>query len=173
MSKKKKKSFFDSFFGLKKDKFKDEYYMDDEYNEEDDYMDDYEVEDEDGEYENEKEEEVVEEQRVENPIKIDLVETDEEYILAVPILGVSPDRVEVAITHELVTISYNFDGICAEIDGNFICKEIDTGYFSRSIMLPTEIDIDSSEAKSKNGILKVRLQKIDKKKKRKLHIKKD
>jgi HSP20 family protein len=54
---------------------------------------------------------------------------------------------------------------------NYFYQELYWGSFSRSILLPQEVDPDQAEAKLKDGILIVRLPKLNKQKVKKLKIK--
>src|SRR3989338_5416034 len=54
---------------------------------------------------------------------------------------------------------------------NYYYKELNWGTFSRSVVLPGEVDIEKAEATLKNGILTVRLPKKDKIRQQKIKVK--
>ena len=56
-------------------------------------------------------------------------------------------------------------------DEDFFYKELYWGSFYRTILLPHEVDVDASDASEKNGLLTLRLPKIDKARQAKLKIK--
>ncbi len=55
--------------------------------------------------------------------------------------------------------------------GDYIHQECYWGRFSRTIILPQEIDPDKVQASIKNGVLKITLPKINKSKTKKIKVK--
>ena len=55
-------------------------------------------------------------------------------------------------------------------EDDYIYQECYWGRFSRSIILPQEVDPDNAEASLKNGILIIKLPKVDRHKAKKLHV---
>jgi HSP20 family protein len=53
---------------------------------------------------------------------------------------------------------------------DFFHKELYWGSFSRTIVLPTEVEIEEAEASEKHGLLTLTLPKIDKNKQSKLKV---
>ena len=81
-----------------------------------------------------------------------------------------PKDLDISITNDTVTIRGTRQKD-EHIEGsNYFYQECYWGTFSRSVILPVEIDPDSAKASFKNGILSIRLPKIIKNRKRKLHI---
>jgi len=56
---------------------------------------------------------------------------------------------------------------------NYLIKECYWGSFSREIILPVEIDGSRAKASIKEGILKIRIPKLEREKKRKISIKEE
>ena len=56
-------------------------------------------------------------------------------------------------------------------EDNFFYRELYWGAFSRSILLPQEIEVEEADAQEKYGLLTIRLPKIDKEKQTKLRVK--
>ena len=87
------------------------------------------------------------------------------------IAGVRPSDMDVDITRDMVTIQ----GIREEdheIDTkDYYHRELYWGSFSRNILLPEEVDVELAEASEKNGLLTIKLPKIDKNRKTKLQVK--
>jgi len=54
---------------------------------------------------------------------------------------------------------------------DYYYQELYWGPFSRSVILPVEVDADEAQASLKNGILTIRLPKVDKEKKHKIKVK--
>jgi HSP20 family protein len=55
-------------------------------------------------------------------------------------------------------------------DGDYYYQECYWGAFSRSVILPVDVESEKSEASLKNGILTIRLPKIEKIKTRKIKV---
>jgi len=59
-----------------------------------------------------------------------------------------------------------------EVSGNdYFYQELYWGAFSRSILLPQEVDADEAQATIKNGLLTIHLPKLDKARVAKLKVK--
>lgn len=111
------------------------------------------------------------EEEQEGQLTVDVFQDDESIILQSTVAGVSPDDLDVSITNDMVTIrgerrrQYDID---AE---DYFYQECYWGTFSRSVILPVEIDADRAEAKIKNGILTIRIPKANAAVTRKLRVK--
>ncbi|MDD4931095.1 MAG: Hsp20/alpha crystallin family protein [Candidatus Colwellbacteria bacterium] len=109
----------------------------------------------------------------EGQLTIDVYQTDEEIVIESTIAGVEPDELDIDISSESVTVRGERHKTETVADENYLYQECYWGKFSRSIILPQEVDPDKAKADFKNGILKIRLPKIAKGKTRKLKIKND
>lgn len=106
-------------------------------------------------------------------LTVDVFQTPDEIIVQSIIAGVKADDLDIDITREMITIRGVRERVHEESDENYFYKELYWGRFSRSILLPEEIDTDEAEAKLKDGFLTVRLPKLDKNRSAKLRVKKD
>ncbi|HEB01504.1 MAG TPA: Hsp20/alpha crystallin family protein [Candidatus Portnoybacteria bacterium] len=107
----------------------------------------------------------------EGQLTIDVYQTESDIIIKSTIAGVKPEDVEVTITNDMVTIKGRREKD-EEIKGeDYYYQECYWGAFSRSVILPVDIDSQKAEAVMKNGILTVQLPKADKAKTRKIRIK--
>jgi len=111
-----------------------------------------------------------EEEENEGELAIDLYQTPSEIILHAMVAGVRPEDLEISINREMVTIRGKRERIRAVTHDNYFFKELYWGTFSRTIVLPEEIDVEAAEATSQHGLLSIRLPKIDKKKTQKLKV---
>lgn len=112
----------------------------------------------------------VEEVDAEGQLTIDVYQTDKDIVIKSTIAGVKPEDLDVDINSEMVTIKgkrTQDDEIDAE---NYYYQECYWGPFSRSIILPVEIVTEKAEATMKNGILTIRLPKMEVAKTRKLQV---
>ena len=113
----------------------------------------------------------IEESNEEGQLTVDAYETPSEIIIQSIVAGIRLEDLDVSITQDMVTIrGKRLDTRRAE-DHDFFYKELYWGNFGRTILLPQEIDPDEAEATLKNGLLTIRLEKLDKERVQKLKIK--
>lgn len=99
---------------------------------------------------------------------------DEDYIcVQSAIAGITPDDLDVTITKESVSIRGRREKVQKVDDGDYFYQECFWGSFSRSVVLPQEIDPDSSTASFKNGVLTIKMPKLSRKKMKNLKVKTD
>ncbi|PIR57751.1 MAG: hypothetical protein COU71_02385 [Parcubacteria group bacterium CG10_big_fil_rev_8_21_14_0_10_38_31] len=105
-------------------------------------------------------------------LTIDLLQDHEYIIIQSMLAGVKSDDLDVEISQEMITIRgkrKNPHG--GQKHEDYYCQELYWGPFSRSVLLPQEVDTEKSEASLKDGLLVIKLPKIDKEKKQKIKIK--
>jgi len=103
-------------------------------------------------------------------LTIDVWQTPDEIVVQAIVGGVKPDDLDVQVTHDTVTLRGKREHN-KEISGSdYFYQELFWGSFSRSILLPQEVDADEAEATIKNGLVTVRLPKLDKGKISKLKV---
>jgi HSP20 family protein len=87
--------------------------------------------------------------------RIDVFDREKELVLRVEVAGVSPEDIEVTVEDRTLTISgsRNFDQTSE--DGGFHRREIFSGEFRRTLVLPEGLDPSEIVAKADNGILEV------------------
>ncbi|MDP3947101.1 MAG: Hsp20/alpha crystallin family protein [bacterium] len=123
----------------------------------------------DPEEEEEKSEEIGSE--AEGQLTIDVYQTPDEIIIESTIAGVKPEDLDINITSEAVTIRGERKREKKVREDDYFYQECYWGKFSRSIILPQEIDPDKSVANLKNGIMTIRLPKLNRQKGRNLKVK--
>lgn len=109
----------------------------------------------------------------EGQLTVDVYQNENEFIVQSTVAGVNPDDLEIHITNESVTIKGERERSEKIEEKNFLYQECFWGTFSRSIILPAEVDADRGTALVKNGVLTIRLPKLDRKKAKKLKVKAD
>lgn len=111
-----------------------------------------------------------EEDSEEGQLPIDVYQTQTEIIIQTMVAGVRPEDLDINITREMVTIKGKRDRpIVAQSD--YFQRELYWGSFSRTILLPSEVEAEEAEAIEKNGLVTVRLPKIDKGRTQRLKVK--
>jgi HSP20 family protein len=107
----------------------------------------------------------------EGQLTIDVFQTPEEIIIQSTVAGVSPEDLNIDITSESVSIKGKRERREKVKEDNFFYQECYWGKFSRSIILPEEINPDKSEAELKDGILTIKLPKLNRDKSKRVKIK--
>ncbi len=104
-------------------------------------------------------------------LAVDVYQTGDEIVVKAMAAGVKPEDMDIDISRDMVILSGSRkEGTLAET-GDYITQELFWGSFSRTIMLPEEIDPEQALATEKNGLIIIRLPKLDKKRKMKLRVK--
>lgn len=106
----------------------------------------------------------------EGTLNIDLYQTKDNVIIKSTIAGVKPENLDITIANDMVTIKgerTKAEKIPAE---DYFYQECYWGGFSRSVILPVDIDSESVEADLKDGILTVILPKAAKAKTKKIKV---
>jgi HSP20 family protein len=101
----------------------------------------------------------------EGQLAVDVYETESEVIIKSAIAGVKPEDLEVFVHNDMLTIRGTRPPECSEHGARHLVRECHWGSFSRSLILPSEIDAENIGAELKNGVLTVRLPKIERSKK--------
>lgn len=107
----------------------------------------------------------------EGTLTVDVYQDGDYVVVQSTVAGVNDDNLEINITNESVTIRGE-RGRKEEIkEKDYFYQELFWGTFSRSIILPQEVDPDNSTATLKNGILTIRMPKMSRNKSKKLRVK--
>ncbi len=106
----------------------------------------------------------------EGQLTIDVYQTPSEIVIKSTIAGVSPEDLDITITNDMVTIKGKREKDEVISDGDYYYQECYWGAFSRSVILPVDVEAEKAEAAMKNGILTIRLPKIEKVKTKKIRV---
>ncbi len=106
----------------------------------------------------------------EGQLAVDVFQTPDDIVIKAMVAGVKPEDLDVSITRDMVTIRGVREGASEVSEDNFIFKELYWGTFSRTILLPQEIEVEESIAEEKHGLLTIRMPKVDKGKQTKLKV---
>jgi HSP20 family protein len=109
----------------------------------------------------------------EGQLTIDVYQTPQDIIIKSAVAGVNPEDIDISITNDMVTIKGKRDVENTIRAEDYFYQECYWGRFSRSVILPVDVDSDRVAASIKNGILTVKLPKVDKAKVKKIKIKND
>lgn len=107
----------------------------------------------------------------EGQLPVDIYQTPSEIVIKTAIAGVSEKDLDITITNDLVEIRGSRESEKEVSEENYFYSECFWGNFSRSIILPVEVETNKTTASFKNGILIIRLPKSEKTKTKKVNIK--
>ncbi len=113
----------------------------------------------------------VEEEQADGQLPVDVYQTPNEIVIRAFVAGVRPDELNVSISRDMVVIEGSRDERDSVTDSDYFTRELFWGSFSRTILLPQEVDVDNSSAGAKDGLLSIILPKLDKARQTKLRVK--
>lgn len=99
---------------------------------------------------------------VEGQLTVDIYDDGERIVIQSTVAGVKPEDLDVSMTNDMVTIKGKRRKSEEVKDESYYYRELYWGSFSRSVILPEEIEVEKSEASLKNGLLTVKLPKKNK-----------
>ena len=86
-------------------------------------------------------------------LSLDLIETDDDYVVKATLPGVKPDDIKITALGNTVTIQGETRAEEDVEEENYIYRERRFGSFSRSVTLPRDVDADTAEATFEDGVL--------------------
>ncbi len=103
-------------------------------------------------------------------LAIDVYQTEDDLIIQSAIAGVKPENLDISIEKDVINIKGNREKPLEE-NCDYFSQECYWGPFSREVILPAEVDPSRVSAEMKEGILTIRIPKIQREKKRKITVK--
>ena len=108
----------------------------------------------------------IEEENDEAELTIDVYQTASDIVIQAMVAGVKPEDLELTIARDMVTIQGKRGENRNVDEDNYFVRELYWGKFSRTIVLPQEIEPEEVEAVERHGLLTIKLQKVDQNKKK-------
>jgi HSP20 family protein len=102
--------------------------------------------------------------------RVDVIDRDTEIMVRAEIPGVDKENIDVSVTDNTVTIRGETHRESEETQGQYYRSEISHGAFTRTVALPAEVDADGANASFKNGMLELKLPKVEKSKRRSIPV---
>lgn len=109
--------------------------------------------------------------QTEGQLPVDVHQTAGDIIIRAFVAGVRPDELNISIRRDMVEIEGSRSEREQVSGPDYFTRELFWGSFSRSILLPQEIDVEAASASAKDGLLTIILPKLDKAKQTKLRVK--
>lgn len=107
----------------------------------------------------------------EGQLNIDMYQTKDNVIIKSTIAGVRPEDVDITVANDMVTIKGSRKKEENIAGDDYFYQECYWGSFSRSVIIPVDIESENIEADLKDGILTVVIPKAAKAKTKKVKVK--
>jgi len=104
---------------------------------------------------------------------MDMYETDQGVVVQLSLPGVAPEDVNVTVTGDTLTIRGQFKADEGESKRQYLLRERvhGSGEFTRSVMLPRDVQGAKAEASFKNGVLTLTIPRAEESRPRQVRIK--
>lgn len=90
---------------------------------------------------------------------LDFTETDTQFVITAEVPGIDPEKLNITVEDNVLTIAGEKESRSEEQDGNVYHSERRFGSFTRRVRLPRNVNSDGISAEFENGLLSVRLDK--------------
>lgn len=107
----------------------------------------------------------------EGQLNIDMFQTKDNVIIKSTIAGVRPEDIDITVANDMVTVKGSRRKEETASADDYFYQECYWGNFSRSVIIPVDIDSEGIEADLKDGILTVIIPKAAKAKTKKVKVK--
>jgi len=103
--------------------------------------------------------------------RVDIKETKDDLALVFEIPGMSKDDIKVSVKDGVLSVSGKRETKTEKKDENYIHSEIFSGSFCRSFTLPDYVKSDTIKADYKNGMLEIKMDKLEEIKPKEIEVK--
>ena len=109
---------------------------------------------------------------VTNAGEIEMYEDTDDVVVKMKAAGFKPEDIEISIEGKVLTVTGKIEDEVEDEDKKrkYYYKEMRNESFTRSISLPTSVKSDEVKAEFKNGILKIKMPKVEEVKPKKISI---
>jgi HSP20 family protein len=90
-------------------------------------------------------------------LSVDIREAGDDYILSALVPGLKAEELNIQILEDVVTVEGEFKADESE----YLVRELPHGSFRRTLRLPAMLDAEKAQAKITDGVLTLRLPKIE------------
>lgn len=104
-------------------------------------------------------------------LSVDVYETPSNIIVKAIVAGVKKEDLDISVSRDMISVKGSRVSESNIDDGDYFHKELYWGSFSRTILLPQEVDVDKAEAFEDKGLLTLKLPKVDKGRQAKIRVK--
>lgn len=96
----------------------------------------------------------------EGQLAIDVIETKNDIVIVSAIAGISPKDLDITVNNDMVTIRGSRSKHKQHSEGTVHYEEVFWGNFSRSIILPVNVQPSEAKATFEDGILRLTIPKV-------------
>ena len=104
------------------------------------------------------------------PLALDVIETDEAYMVKATVPGIDPNDLEITYTNKILTIQGELKNESEQEGERFHIRERFSGKFYRQLRLPIPVQDEAISANYENGILTLTLPKSEELKPKKITV---
>jgi HSP20 family protein len=94
-------------------------------------------------------------------LAIDIYEEGGDTVAEMNVPGIDPDDIDVSVNRDQMTVSGSYEDKQKNEDRDYAYRERRFGQFSRSVRLPQEVDVESTEAEYDDGVLRITMPNRD------------
>ena len=102
---------------------------------------------------------------------IDVYQDKDNVIVEMDVPGIDTDKLDISVENDVLTVSGSREEKKEVKREDYYRKEVRSGSFSRSVILPMQVKGDEAQAEFKKGVLKVILPKAEEVKPKKIEVK--
>lgn len=103
--------------------------------------------------------------------RVDIRDAEDHLAMTFEVPGMKKDDIKVSVKEGILTVSGSREFTSEEENERYVRREIQSGSFSRQFSLPKTVRTDNVNAEYKNGILEIRLAKLEEAKPKEVEIK--
>ena len=101
-------------------------------------------------------------------VPVDVYTEGDTFVIETALPGLNPETVNVSVLGNQVSLSGDYP---APPEGRqYLCRERGTGHFERTLYLPTELDVNRTEARYEHGLLRLVIPKAEHAKPRRIRV---
>lgn len=101
---------------------------------------------------------------------VDVYEDDNNVYVETPLPGIDPEKVNIAIENDILTIEGESEKKSEVEEKNYYRKEMRYGSFHRSVALPSSVKGEDARAEYEKGVLKITVPKEERAKPKKVKV---
>jgi len=102
--------------------------------------------------------------------KVDVIDREKDILVRAEVPGVDKDKLDVTVSDNAITIKGTVTHEEKEEQGDYYRRETSFGEFVRTVALPAKVDNEHVQAKYKDGILEVVVQKTQQTQRRTIKV---
>lgn len=104
-------------------------------------------------------------------LPLDVRAEEDAYVIEAAVPGLTADDLKIEIKDDVLQMRAEMKEDETVEERNYLHREMRYSSFDRSIRVPQDIDLDKVEAKVKNGMLTLRLPRVEEEKPRRIEVK--